>query len=185
MSKKAIIVHGWGGSSKSDFHVWLKKELEKKGFEVLVEDFPNTDEPEINSWVEKLQNISKDCDENTYLIGHSIGCQTILRFLEKENRKFGRVILIAPWMHLDENTIEEEGEEVREIAKPWMEIPIDFDKVKENAKEFICIFSDDDPYVPLSDERLFKKKLNAKTIVLEKRGHFNDSTLPLLLDYIE
>lgn len=183
--KKAVVVHGWGGNSKSDFHMWLKEELEKKEYLVIAEDFPNTDEPVISEWVGKLQEICSDCDETTLLIGHSIGCQTILRFLEKSDKKFGKVILVAPWMHLDENTIKEEGEEVEEIAKPWMETPIDFEKVKQNALGFMCIFSDDDPYVPLSDEKLFKDKLNAKTIVLEKKGHFNEPTFPLLLDYID
>ena len=180
--KKAIIVHGWGGNSKGDWIPWLKHELEKKSFEVITPDFPNTEEPEIKAWVGKLGEF--DIDENTYLIGHSIGCQTILRFLERQDRKFGNIILVAPWMHLDEKTIEEEGEEAKEIAKPWIETPIDFEKVKQNTREIVCIFSDDDCYVPLSDEKLFKERLNAKTIIKEKQGHFNEASLPLLLEYI-
>jgi predicted alpha/beta hydrolase family esterase len=39
----------------------------------------------------------------------------------------------------------------------------------------VAIFSDSDPYVPLSQEGLFREKLGAKTMVLHARGHFSSS----------
>lgn len=183
--KKVVIVHGWGGNSKYDWIPWLKQELESKDFEVVAPDFSDSDEPEIDAWVGKLKEVSGDVDENTFFVGHSIGCQTILRFLERIDRKVGSVVLVAPWLHLNEKIIEEEGEEVVEIARQWIETSIDFEKVRKMAERFVCIFSDDDPYVPLSDEEIFKKELNAETVVEERRGHFNDVSLPLLLEYLK
>ena len=91
-------------------------------------------------------------------------------------------------MHLDKKTIEEEGEEVIKIAKPWMETPIDFKKIKSRCEEVIAIFSDNDPYVPLSNIDIFKKNLNAKILILNKRGHFdpdsNVDKLPEILKFI-
>ena len=176
--KKVYLVHGWGGSPDSEgWFAWLRAELEKKGFSLEVPRMPNTDKPEINAWVNKLKETVKDTNEETYFIGHSIGCQGVLRFLETLNSetKIGGVILVAPWIHLDENTIKEEGEEVTEIAKPWIETLIDFEKIKKHTNNFVCIFSDNDPYVPLSDSDLFKEKLNAKVIIKHNEGHFNDT----------
>ncbi len=172
--KRVFIIHGWGGYPEEGWLPWLKKELENKGFKVFVPEMPNTDEPKIETWVNFLSKLVKTADKDTYFVGHSVGCQTILRYLEKINLKVGGAILVAPWMHLDEKTIEEEGEEVKEIAKPWMEISINFNKVKNNCNKFVCIFSNDDCYVPISDSKIFKKELDAEIIVENKKGHFTE-----------
>jgi len=174
-NKEVFIIHGWGGSPKEPMHKWIKKELENKGFKVVAPIMPNPDKPVISAWVNKIKDLVKTPDEDTYLIGHSIGCQAVLRYLEKLDSKIkvGKVILIAPWMYLDEKTIEEEGEESVRIAKPWVETPIDWSKIKKHTKDFNCIFSDNDPFVPVSNKKLFDKKLGAKIIVEHNKGHFD------------
>lgn len=178
---KVIIVHGWGGSSEANWMPWIKEALEDKGFEAITLDMPDTEHPKIKEWVSYLESKVGKPDEETHFIGHSIGCQTILRYLEKINKKVGKVILVAPWMHLDENTIKEEGEESVKISKPWMETPINFKKIK-NLSNFLCIFSDDDPYVPISDTKIFRKELDAKIVIEHKQGHFNDEKYPIILN---
>lgn len=78
-------------------------------------------------------------------------------------------------MYLDENTIKEEGEEVVEIARPWMEIPINFYKIKNHCRSITAIFSDDDPYVPIDNQNIFKNELGAEIIIEHNKGHFTDS----------
>ena len=158
-------------------HQWMKSKLEEKGYSFIIPEMPNPEKPEINAWINKLNEVV-DTNENTYLIGHSVGCQGVLRYLEKldEKIKVKGVILIAPWMNLDEKTIEEEGEEAKEIAKPWIETPIDWEKVKSHIdNQVVCIFSDNDPYIPLSETDLFKEKLDAKIIIEKEKGHFTKS----------
>ena len=189
--KRAIIVHGWGGKPEHGWYLWLKRELEKKGFSVRVPQMPDTEKPKIKAWVNKLNKIVGRTDKIAILVGHSIGCQAILRYLEKLSDKPGieKCIFIAPWMNLDKQTIEDEGSEVVELAKPWMETPINWKKVKSHCSSFICIFSDNDYYVPLSDSKLFKKNLNAKIVILKKKGHFVEydgiKKLPEILQFIK
>jgi uncharacterized protein len=173
--KKVYIIHGWEGSPQEAIHKWLKLELESNDFEVSIPEMPNPDAPKIEPWVSKLKDIIKP-DKDTYLIGHSIGCQTILRYLETlpTDSKVGGVILLAPWMHLDETTIQEEPDSI-EIAKQWVETPIIWEKVKSHTSNFIAIFSDNDPYVPSSEKDLFEKNLRAKTILEHNKGHYNES----------
>src|SRR3990172_10409510 len=175
--KKIILVHGWEATSKSDFFPWLKGELNKRKIWNYFPNMPNTEEPRIHEWIPFLQkNINnKELGKDTIIIGHSIGCQAVLRYMETlpKNVKIDRCILLAPWMKLDEETINEEGDEVVEIAKPWMETPIDWKKIKVHCNNFICIFSDNDPYVPLSNKELFREKLNAKLVVLHDKYHFD------------
>ncbi len=91
---KVILVHRWEGTPRSDWYPWLKKELEKKGFTVIIPNMPNTSKPKINAWVSYLKKIVGTLDEETYFIGHSIGCQAIMRLLEKEEYKIRKVILL-------------------------------------------------------------------------------------------
>lgn len=174
--KQAIIIHGWGGSPEEPLLKWIKKQLENKNYEVSMPLMPDTDEPKITIWVNKIKETIKNPDENTYFIGHSIGCQAILRYLETLNKKVGEIILIAPWMYLDEKTIEEEEEGSIKIIKPWIETPIKWNKAKECASNFVCIFSDNDPYVPVDNKELFEEKLNATIIIEHNKGHFDPSS---------
>jgi len=186
--KRVFIVHGWGGNPNEPMLVWLKENLEAKGYIVTVPEMPNTDEPVIDVWVNYLKNIS-EFDEETYFIGHSIGCQTILRTLMTmpPYTKVGKIVLIAPWVHLKEETYEDEDD--KKIAKPWIETPMDWRWIKNMTSGFVAIFSDNDPFVPLEDKEIFKEKLNAKIIVEHDKGHFdpdsNVKELPVVLEQFE
>lgn len=189
--KKVYIVHGWDGSPDEPLFKWLDEELSKDGFLVERLEMPNPKAPVIEEWLSTLKNSIEKIDEETIFVAHSVGCQAVMRYLEtqsEETRILG-LVLLAPWMKLDETTIEEEGEEVREIARPWMETPIDFEKVKKIAPKIIAIFSDNDVFVELDQKEFFEEKLNAKTIVEHNKGHFspadNISELPSALEAIK
>ncbi len=168
--KRVFIIHRWEGYPEEGWYPWLKKELEKNGFEVFVPAMPNTNEPKIEEWVNFLTNLVGEPDKNTYFIGHSIGCQTILRYLEKLNgKKVGGVIFVAGWFIL--SNLETEEEKI--IAKPWLETSINFEKIKKTTNNFIAIFSDNDPYVPIEDKDIFKEKLGAEIIIENNKGHFS------------
>jgi len=76
----------------------------------------------------------------------------------------------------------------KEIAKPWLETPIDFDKVEQHTKKFFAVFSDDDEVVPQENKKLFEERLGAKTAIEHNRGHFSGSDevkeLPVILEAI-
>lgn len=170
--KKAYLVHGWGGSSEGGWFEWLKEELSKKGFSVIAFDMPNTDHPKIEEWVEYLEENIKDVDEKTYFIGHSVGCQTIIRFLEKlhKSKKIAGCVFVAGWFGL----INLEPEEL-EIAHPWTNTKIEFSRILDHCNNFLAIFSNNDPYVHLDEAEKFRKNLGAKIIIKHNQGHFNET----------
>ena len=180
------IIHGWGGSPEEGWFPWLKQKLEKQGHKVHILEMPNPDAPTIREWVPFLEKSITPTRE-TILIGHSIGCQTILRYLEilPINTTIHAVICVAGWFTLNELETEEE----KEIARPWLENPIDFKKVKTHANSFHYIYSDNDPYVPLENKAIFEKNLGAHTHPLENYGHIggedNVRELPIVLDIIK
>lgn len=169
---RVIIVHGLGGSPDGDFLPWAKEELQKKGYEVIVSSMPDPDSAKIETWIPYLKEVVGELKETDILIGHSVGCQAILRYLESlaGNQKADRVILVAGWFSL--TNLEDEEEKV---LTPWVNTPMDFDKIKNKANSFTAILSDNDLYVPLEENgKVFKEKLGAEVIVEHNKGHFNE-----------
>ena len=85
--KKIIIVHGWDGRPDCGWFKWIAAELKKKEFKVIMPVMPDKETPVISKWIKHLDKVAGKIDEDTYFIGHSIGCQTIIRYLVKKNKK--------------------------------------------------------------------------------------------------
>lgn len=185
MKKKVYLVHGWGGLGEGGWFDWLKVELPKRGFEVESFNMPNTEKPKIEDWVGHLQEkIDLDeIDECTYFIGHSIGCQTILRFIEKlhKHKRIGGCAFVAGWFDLKGL-----GKDELEIAHPWINSPIEFSRIEDHCNNFLALFSNDDPLVGLEEAKKFEEKLGAKVIIKQNHGHFNESLeIPEILDFLK
>ena len=182
--KRVFIIHGWEGFPEEGWFPWAKKELENKGFMVQVPQMPNPAEPKIEKWVAHLKQVVGEVDEDTYFVCHSIGCQAVIRYLETlDGKKSGGVIFVAGWFVLTGL----EAQEEQEMAKPWIETPIDFNKVKSTTNNFVAIFSDNDPYVPPENQDIFLDKLGCKIIVKHSVGHFSGpmngmTELPVVLE---
>lgn len=171
---RAIIIHGWGDGPSSHWLPWLKQQLEQQGWQVDAPAMPDTDTPVIEKWVQALAKaIGKD-DEQTFLVGHSIGCQTILRYLASlpQGIMLGGTVLVAPWLKLKDDSPREEGEE--EIAAPWINTPLDSGQARKHlVNQPVVILSDNDFYVDCEfHQKVFSEQLGAQVIVKEKQGHF-------------
>ena len=168
-----IIVHGWEGNSKSDWIPWLARELKQREIEVIAPDMPNTDKPRIDAWVSLLKDAVKEVNEDVYFVGHSIGCQAIVRYLQDlpREKKIGGAVFVAPWTKLiKEGYTEEENK----IIGAWEETPIKWEDAKSRASYFVCIYSDNDPVVSVKNAEEFGRMLRAKLILDAGRGHFSE-----------
>ena len=170
---KIYIVHCWDGSKDDGWYPWLDEKLTIENNKVFRFNMPNTANPKIGEWVSFLDQQIDNLDENTYFVGHSIGCQTILRYLEsKDVTKIGGILLVAPWLDLLDYAIEDE--ESYDTAMPWLTEKIDFEKVKKFTNNIRCIFSDDDYFVSIDQKDKFEKLLGAKTLVVSGKGHISE-----------
>ena len=170
--KKIYLVHCWDGTSSDGWYPWLEEKINDQNIKLFKFDMPNTANPKIEEWVDYLNSKVDLLNEETYFIGHSIGCQTILRYLEtKEITKIGGILFVAPWLDLLPEAIEDEDS--YNTAQPWINRPIDFEKVKQFTNNISCIFSDNDYFVSLEQEKEFRNKLNAKTVIVNNKGHIS------------
>lgn len=163
--KKVIIVHCWDGNSEYCWYPWVKDELEKQGFVVEVPNMPDTSAPKLDKWLPKLQEIVGQPDEDTYLVGHSAGSVTIIRYLESlsPGERIGGAVLVAGFT---------DNLGYKELENFFV-TPIQFEKIKQHCTNFFVIASDNDPFVPLKHADILKEKLDAKVIIKHGMKHFS------------
>lgn len=171
--KRVFIIHGWGGNPEEGWFPWLKTELEKRGFSVIIPAMPDTNNPKIETWIPFLSKLVGNTDQETYFVGHSVGCQTIIRYLQTlpEGAKIGGAVFVAGWYNL--RNLETEKE--KRIAGPWVNEPRDDKKIREVVNKSVAIFSDNDPFVIADNQRSWKELVGSKVIVEHDKGHFSGS----------
>ena len=173
--KNALILQGWYQKPASNWYPWLKKELEAKDFNVLLPDLPtvHTDLPDwkkIEAAIIKLDVIN----DQTLIIGHSLGCLMALRLAQKHT--FRKMILVSGW---DFNDLTQEHQ-------LFWQSPLDHPKIKQNVKDIVCVSSDNDPYFTYFTNEQMSQRLGAKSVKVIGAGHFTDkfgiSELPQILE---
>ena len=166
--KKVIIIHGWGSGPNEHWYQDEKKLLEGEGYEVCVPLMPDTDLPILEKWLEALEGLKPD--EDTVLIGHSLGVPTILRYLENGKNKVCKAILIAGFaesLGLNE-------------TNNFVEKPFDWEMIKKGAKEFVAINQIDDPWVPLEVGKRLASNLDVEIVEVQGDNHFDTMDLDLI-----
>ena len=179
--KRVFIVHRWNANPKSDWYVHCREELEKKGFIVSVPRMPNTRKPALSEWLPFLRKTIGAPTGNTFLVGHSAGVATILRYLEtlKKGEKIGGCVLVAGWT---------DNLGYKQLTS-FVSKPFNWKKIRSHCKSFVVIDSDNDPYVKLYHGKAFEKRLKAKLITERGKGHLDDDSrikkLPSVVKHVE
>jgi len=130
---------------------------------------PDTDNPKMEKWVDFLAKTVSKPDQNCYFVGHSLGCITILRYLErlKESQSVGGVIFVAGFSY-DLEYLGYKGE-----LSGFFKTEVNWGKIKKHCKKFIAIHSKDDQWVSFKQSLVFKQKLQAKLILKKNMKHFS------------
>jgi len=163
-----FIFHGTEGYPEENWFPWMKQELEQKGNKVFVPQFPSPPivPSKISEWLEVLKDYKKYIDEDTILIGHSLGGVFTLRILEKLNHPVKAVFLIGtpigvkPILNYDRDS-------------SFSGFKFDWDSIKNKANHFTVFQSDTDPYVSLENGQELAKHLNVELDFVPNAGHFN------------
>ncbi len=180
MDKRAFLIHGWEGYPEEGWRPWLRDKLKEKGFDVIVPAMPDTKKPKMDAWLDFLIETVGEPKNDDYFVGHSLGCITILRYLEtlKGTQGIGGAVLIAGFS---------DNLGYKELSSFFTK-PIDWQKIKFRCGKFIAIHSDNDPYVSLKHGDIFNEKLKADVIVEHNMKHFSGddgiTELPVALESV-
>lgn len=164
----AFIFHGTAGYPTENWFPWLKEKLEAKGLEVFVPQFPTPEGQSFEAWVEVLEPYLSKIDENTILVGHSLGGEFLLKLLESGEQKVkiavfvGTPIGVKPILNYDRDAAFING------------FNFNWDKIKNKAQAFIVYQSDNDPYVGLGNGQELAKQLGTELSFIPNAGHFNE-----------
>jgi predicted alpha/beta hydrolase family esterase len=166
--KRAVLCHCWGGHPDFIWYPYLHSKLDEAGIKVKIPSMPDTDHPVIQSWLPSFSKAVGEISEDDILIGHSLGCATVLRFLESlsEDQKVGGVIMVAGFL-------DDRGDS--EISSFFKE-EFNYEKLKMRSSRFVSIHSDNDPGLKpdyFKHSNVFLSKLKAKIIIIPDGGHFS------------
>ena len=161
-----ILLHSFGGDAESNFFPWLKDELEKNGHSVFAPNLPNTNNPNISEQVDYVLANTK-IDENTIIVGHSLGGVVAMRLLEKANKKVAKVMFVDSFIR----------PEFADATKPEVENSqnwdMDFNKIKSLADEFIVLADRDFTVIPRKQSLEMAKIFDARLAILKPNDwHF-------------
>ncbi len=168
MKSNILIFHGTEGHPGENWFPWMKDELEGRGYTVLVPQFPSPPivPAKIAEWFEVLKNYKQFINEETILIGHSLGGIFVLRVLEKLSHPVkaaflvGTPIGVSPIKNYDRDN-------------SFSGFNFDWDTIKTKAGRFVVFQSDDDPYVGLANGKVLAKNLGTELSFIPNAGHFN------------
>ena len=79
--KTAFIIHGFNGDTTYTFGPYVKAELEKRNYTVIMPNFPIRSEATYSVWAKILDNYKNLFNEDTIVICHSIGNPFIINYL--------------------------------------------------------------------------------------------------------
>ncbi len=164
--KHAFIFHGTGGYPEENWFPWMKSELDKKGYTTKVPQFPTPEAQTPETWMSTFKQYEDLLNEDTILIGHSLGGTFLLHVLEKYDKRVTSAHFIAtPIGIMPIKNIKTD--------KPFLEKSFDWEKIKSRTSHFSVFHSDNDPYVGLENGKQLAQNLGVKLTFIKNAGHFN------------
>ena len=171
--KRILVLHGWNSNSQEMWFPSAEAEFASKGYEVTVPDMPGNYFPKYEEWIKTVEDFAPD--EESALIGHSLGGVTILRYLEKAVKPVGQVVLVATPIECMNF----------EQIQTFLDKPFHWEKIKENAEKITLIYESDDPLVPLEHGERLKEKIGGELIVVPGGVHLTKMDMGMLEKIID
>ena len=165
-----IIVHGSNSSeddsrkgkpeNKRHWMPWLKKTLEKDDIDVSNKLYPKDWNPNYEDWKKEFEK--NKIDKNTVLVGHSVGCAFLLRWLGEKKKMVSKLILVAPVVIPSEKW---------PFLNDLLNFAINRD-IRDFAGKITVFFSNNDSKEILKSVKVISELFSIAPINLLNRGHF-------------
>jgi len=173
-----VFLHGFKSGPNRCWFPWLKRELEKRGHEVVVPALPNPFLPDVVNQTEfVLENVS--FDENTVLVGHSLGTVVGLRVLERLKKPIKKFVAVSG---LVEPKFKDKDRPAAAFLINW---DFDFAKIKKNAGNVVILEDQTDYLINQNQGENLEAKLNGRLVRFEaKRTHTCGTVEPVVLENV-
>lgn len=164
-----FIIHGSYGNPYKNWIPYLKRQLSKRRLNCIVPSFTTPYKQDYESWKIILMSYKKVgyITKETTFITHSLGGIFIAKFLVDNNIKVKKIVTVAGFNHIQ---FDEDNSLYDSFYMPDEEII----KICKLCDEIICIYSDNDPYVPIEKAEIFADKMQGEKVLINYAGHFNE-----------
>lgn len=186
--RTAILIHGFEDDENGQFSPWkdewIKEKLTDLGYEVIAPNMPNSHHPARSEWLEFIRQFESKLNQNTIIIGHSLGCATVADLLTGIKTRIKAAYLIAPANAAMDFT---------QFRKNWRNENSDIDSVEKFAKQDTrwdalkakagivkVILSDNDKYIPYDKTRRLFSDEKIDVMTLQEQKHFIGRRIPEL-----
>lgn len=163
MAPRIVVAHGYLASPDKHWFPWLVDQYDAGV--VSVPALPNPTEPQLGPWLEALQDAVGDVDDETILLGHSLGSITTLRMLDARPRPWTLrgLILVAGFAQPLPNLPR---------LDPFTAAPLDFASIVAATPRRHVFGSDNDTTVAPPITAALARDLDAPLTILPGGGHF-------------
>ncbi|MEZ4300045.1 MAG: alpha/beta hydrolase [Polyangiaceae bacterium] len=179
---RVLIVPRWSGTPTSDCYPWLTAALARRfgeGLSVTALSMPDPGTPRLDTWPPALLAAAGDDRallRQTLFVGHSVGCQTVLRALASmpDDITVGGALLIAGWFTVDKPWA---------TIQPWIQEPCDLARARARTPWLEVLVSDNDPFTADFEKtaRDFRERTRASVTIHPGAKHFNAPEEPAVL----
>ncbi len=160
---RVVVVHGYTASSQANWFPHFKDMLLSDTVDVIIPDMPDSDSPRCDVWHKYIEDVIKETDENTILIGHSLGCITLLNYINTVRPNPVKALVLVSGF--SENT------PIPELTE-FVEPVLDYTFIKSAADNIISISAVDDDIVPYEYSKELAERLDSSFILLDSGKHF-------------
>ena len=179
-----LLIHGFNGIPK--IFNYFKEELENKGYNVILPNFPVREEIEIERYFEVFDKYKEIFNDNLIVIAHSIGNPMFIKYISKNNYKIGKYISLAGFSEAYYN---EGKDDLNEKVKSTVLTSKEKEDAIRQINEKYSIYSDDDHIVPFNLLEKYCKDIQSKPILIKSIGHMGKKsgleTLPEVIELID
>ena len=165
--KNIFMIHGAYGGSEENWFSWLRGELERNNYQVFVPNFPTPEGQNLENWMKVFAEYEYYFNEENIFIGYSLGAAFILSVLEKLEKPVKACFFASGFIDFLGN------KDFDEINKSFVDKDFDWERIRENCRDFYIYHSDNDPYVPTGKARDLADRLGVDIKIVEGAGHFN------------
>ena len=169
-SARVVLVHGFNAEPASHWFPWLVETLGAEGVEVSVPALPTPDAPVPEEWIEAAVAAIGVPDERTVVIGHSIGCYTALRALDRipGDWRLGGLVLVGGFARPLEST--------NPALIPFFGQTPDYRGIVERTGFRTVLYSDSDAIIPAELSIELADLLDASAEEVPGAGHFTSAS---------
>lgn len=182
--KNILMIHGYNGIPK--IYEWLKEELEKKGYSVVLPKFPTQRNVIYEKWRMILNDYKDEINCDTVLIAHSIGNEFVIKYLGEHNIKINKYISLAGFTEKFEN---EGKEDLNRAIKEFLVTKEEIEIFKKLVDKKYSIYSDNDHIVPFEVLEKYSKTIDSEPILIKNIGHMGKKsgleTIPEVLELVD